>query len=94
MNSKLTALIFLGLIAIAYCGWINEEKIQKKIDERMGNTVLGGMAKAIVHKMAKNEFQCMANMDMLGNCEKHCQTSGEKGYCHGTKCKCGTPLSY
>nr|7M1E_A Chain A, Scorpine [Pandinus imperator] len=28
-------------------GWINEEKIQKKIDERMGNTVLGGMAKAI-----------------------------------------------
>nr|P0C2F4.1 RecName: Full=Heteroscorpine-1; Short=HS-1; Flags: Precursor [Heterometrus laoticus] len=95
MNSKLTALIFLGLVAIASCGWINEEKIQKKIDEKIGNNILGGMAKAVVHKLAKGEFQCVANIDTMGNCETHCQkTSGEKGFCHGTKCKCGKPLSY
>nr|AAQ94353.1 Opiscorpine2 precursor [Opistophthalmus carinatus] len=95
MNNKLTALIFLGLLAIASCKWLNEKSIQNKIDEKIGKNFLGGMAKAVVHKLAKNEFMCMANMDPTGSCETHCQkASGEKGYCHGTKCKCGVPLSY
>uniref|UniRef100_P0DY18 Scorpine-like peptide Smp76 n=1 Tax=Scorpio palmatus TaxID=1662106 RepID=SMP76_SCOPA len=95
MNCKLTALLFLGLIVIASCGWINEKKMQQKIDEKIGKNIIGGMAKAVIHKMAKNEFQCVANVDTLGNCKKHCaKTTGEKGYCHGTKCKCGIELSY
>nr|API81325.1 toxin protein [Hemiscorpius lepturus] len=94
MDTKLTVLFFLGLIAIASCGWLNEAKIQKKIDEKLPNGFLKGAAKAIVHKLAKNDFGCVANIDTIGGCKKHCKSEDKEGFCHGTKCKCGIPLSY
>uniref|UniRef100_A0A1W7RB11 Antimicrobial peptide n=1 Tax=Hadrurus spadix TaxID=141984 RepID=A0A1W7RB11_9SCOR len=94
MNTKLTILCFLGIITIVSCGWINEKKVQEALNKKLPDGIIKSAAKAIVHKMAKNQFGCFANVDVKGDCKRHCKSEDKEGICHGTKCKCGVPISY
>uniref|UniRef100_T1DMR0 CSab-Cer-6 n=1 Tax=Cercophonius squama TaxID=1330404 RepID=T1DMR0_9SCOR len=93
MNSKFTALIFLGLIVLSTCKFFSEKTLQGYID-KMADGKMKRILKAVVHKGGKNEFGCLANYDTVGACGEHCKGEDKIGVCHGMKCKCGVPLSY
>nr|P0C8W5.1 RecName: Full=Hg-scorpine-like-2; Short=HgeScplp2; Short=Hgscplike2; Flags: Precursor [Hadrurus gertschi] len=99
---KLTILILLVITSFCSCGILREKYAHKAIDvltPMIGvpvvSKIVNNAAKQLVHKIAKNQQLCMFNKDVAGWCEKSCQQSAhQKGYCHGTKCKCGIPLNY
>uniref|UniRef100_A0A1W7RAZ1 Antimicrobial peptide n=1 Tax=Hadrurus spadix TaxID=141984 RepID=A0A1W7RAZ1_9SCOR len=101
MEIKLTILILLVITSFCSCG-VREKYAHKAIDALtplikipVVSNIVNNAAKQLVHKIAKNQQLCMFNKDVAGWCEKSCQEAvQQKGYCHGTKCKCGIPLNY
>uniref|UniRef100_A0A1V1WBN9 Putative scorpine-like peptide n=1 Tax=Superstitionia donensis TaxID=311983 RepID=A0A1V1WBN9_9SCOR len=102
MQIKLVVILFLGFATLSTGGFIKEKHFHKAIDvltPMIPVPVVGGIvnkvAKQMVHKIGKLDTPCIFGIDKKGNCEKTCQeTTHQKGYCHGTKCKCGKPLNY
>uniref|UniRef100_T1E6W8 CSab-Cer-3 n=1 Tax=Cercophonius squama TaxID=1330404 RepID=T1E6W8_9SCOR len=99
MHMKFAIMFLLGMAVVGTYAKGGEKVVQKILDmipssAAPGMGIAKNMIKQVVHKASKNEG-CAFNYDPLGLCEKNCQKeSGQKGYCHGTKCKCGVPLSY
>uniref|UniRef100_A0A1V1WBN5 Putative scorpine-like peptide n=2 Tax=Superstitionia donensis TaxID=311983 RepID=A0A1V1WBN5_9SCOR len=94
MNAKLTILFFLVLVSIASAG-LTEKKVQGYLDKKLKDGMVKTALKSIVHKFTKSQYGCAADMDVTGNCQKHCQEAEQAdGICHGMKCKCGVPRAY
>nr|AOF40183.1 venom peptide HtLKTx1 [Hadogenes troglodytes] len=96
-----SVILFLTMLTLCSCG--PESMLHKAVDAVAGavplpasiTNVMKSALKQAIHKGGKIQTGCMFNKDIGGMCEDKCQKeSSEKGYCHGTKCKCGKPLDY
>uniref|UniRef100_P0DRM3 Insecticidal scorpine-like peptide LaIT3 n=1 Tax=Liocheles australasiae TaxID=431266 RepID=KBX33_LIOAU len=103
MQAQFTVLLLLVLVTLCSCGGILREKyFHKAADALTSNIpipvvkdVLKSAANQMIRKIGKVQQACAFNKDLAGWCEKSCQEAeGKKGYCHGTKCKCGKPIDY
>uniref|UniRef100_A0A224XFM8 Putative Potassium channel toxin n=1 Tax=Megacormus gertschi TaxID=1843536 RepID=A0A224XFM8_9SCOR len=103
MQIGCSILLLLMISSLCSCGGIFREKYFHKAIDKLAplipipvvSKVVGNAAKQLVHKISKNQQLCMFNSDVANMCEKSCMAAeSKKGYCHGTKCKCGKPLDY